>query len=98
MRHGAGSDVPDSTFQLRLSFARTASRTRVDKHLSAVDRGPAGRSASPVAKAEWRCAVALRSDRNAYEKNPSVNCRQQPHGLSPRTSSTDAKSRRVFLP
>src|SRR6266480_2240794 len=97
MRHGAGSGVPDSTFQLRLSIARTANRARVGTHRSAVDRGPAGRSASPVAKAEWRSGVALRSDRNAYEEDPSVNRRQQLDGLSSRTSSTDAKSGGVFL-
>src|SRR5205823_4672364 len=97
MRHGAGSGVPDSTFQLRLSIARTANRACVGMHRSAVDRGPAGRSASPVAKAEWRSGVALRSDRNAYEEDPSVNRRQQLDGLSSRTSRTDAKSGGVFL-
>src|SRR6058998_3558044 len=97
MPHGAGSGVPDSTFQLRLSIARTANRACVGTHRSAVDRGPAGRSASPVAKAEWRSGVALRSDRNAYEEDPSVNRRQQLDGLSSRTSSTDAKSGGVFL-
>src|SRR5467141_3563042 len=97
MRYAAGSGVPDSTFQLRLSIARTANRARVSTHRSAVDRGPADRSASSVATVEWGSSVALRSDRNAYEENPSVNRRQQLDGLSPRTSSTDAKSGGVFL-
>src|SRR5439155_11545154 len=38
-----------------------------------------------------------RSDRNAYEEDPSVNRRQQLDGLSSRTSRTDAKSGGVFL-
>ena len=45
-------------------------------HRSTVDRGPAGRSASQVAKAERRSRVAIRSNRNAYEESPSVNRRQ----------------------
>src|SRR4029077_6111301 len=97
MRHGAGSGVPDSTFQFRISIARTAERARVSTHRSAVDRGPAGRSASPVTKTEWRSGVALRSDRNAYKENPSVNRRQQLDGLSQLTPSTHSKSWGVFL-
>src|SRR5438093_13624156 len=97
MRHAAGSAVPGSTFQLRFPIARTAKRARVGEHLSAVDRGPTGNRASPSAKADWRSGIALRSDRDAYEENPSVNRRQQPDRLSSRTSDTDAKSGGVFL-
>ena len=53
------------------------------------DRRQACRRASPLAKIQWRSRLASGSDRNAHEENPSVHRRQQPDGLSSRTSGAD---------
>ena len=59
MRDAAGSSVPASTFQLRLSIAWTANGPRVGKHCGAAERGSTSCRASEVAKAKWRSVLLL---------------------------------------